>query len=289
MQAALVAVRPGPEGDCPSARLVAEALAARVPGALVPIEEALAPEVLTLVLAGGGGTPSFSLLDREGQVRLHRSLPAPAGTPERDCPALAETVALIVQRYLHELEIPASPPPPQPVARPARPRWDLGLGTVWRPGDQGAAAHELRAALGRRLGATGRVVIGVSGGLAGASSHDYGDGQGTLRRIPAGFWGAWRLGAGPGDLELGILAEAEVVVMHASAGQMTQEVVKPAVVLGAAAAFRLPLGDSLFVRVSTARAFTLLRYEFVARSGESAFATRFTYGTIAAEAGLSFW
>jgi hypothetical protein len=103
-QPPLVAVQPGAEPRCPSAVEVEAALLARVPGVVVAFERAAERRALLLLLAIGAdtGVVDLTLVDAEGRVRLRRSL---AGADEKkDCGALAETAALIVERYLVELD-----------------------------------------------------------------------------------------------------------------------------------------------------------------------------------------
>jgi hypothetical protein len=121
-RAVSVLVAPGSEDGCPSARQVSSALAARIPSTLNNRHGD--PEtVLTVVLPSPGSAqePSFSLVDQQGRLRLFRTLARPGNGQAHDCAALSDTVALIVQRYLEEVELPkieaASPtennrPPP---------------------------------------------------------------------------------------------------------------------------------------------------------------------------------
>src|SRR5436190_23144869 len=99
LHAALLTVRPT-DARCPSARQVNEAIAARLPGVLVPTPAGPPAGVLELRLTETPSDHSFVVLGPGGQVRLSRPLPAATGNL-RDCEALAETVALIVDRYLH--------------------------------------------------------------------------------------------------------------------------------------------------------------------------------------------
>jgi hypothetical protein len=140
LHAALIAVRNTDDAVCPSARQVSDAIQTRLPGVLVAPEQSWLADTLVLTLATDPATraQSFTLVDQHGEVRLRRELPALATAGPEECPALAETVALMVERYLQDLGYRAEPAP-----SPAR-RWDLFLGATWRPGADGLSAYELR-------------------------------------------------------------------------------------------------------------------------------------------------
>src|SRR4051794_41870669 len=119
VNAALITVNAA-DAQCPSGKQVNEAIAARLPGVLVPSSPAPPAGVLELRLAGNPGTGHrLALSDGRGQVLLSRTLPPSTATRDRDCEALAETVALIVDRYLQELAYQS--PPPAAGAGGARP------------------------------------------------------------------------------------------------------------------------------------------------------------------------
>jgi len=111
LQAALVTVAPGPKDNCPSSAQVAAALEKHVPHLLASAPDQNPNNQLTLVLspALGTGDTSFFLIDKNGRVRIYRTLPPPVGDRARDCAALADTVAIIVERYFDELELPNAP------------------------------------------------------------------------------------------------------------------------------------------------------------------------------------
>jgi hypothetical protein len=138
LQAALVTVAPGPSDNCPSSAQVLAALERHVPNLLTSPPDQNTTNQLTLVLspALSTGDTSFFLIDKNGRVRIYRTLPPPVGDRARDCSALADTVALIVERYFDELELPnlpekkrkaepaaatpapLPPPPPKPAGPP---------------------------------------------------------------------------------------------------------------------------------------------------------------------------
>jgi hypothetical protein len=129
----------GPDDGCPSPRQLAEALSAHLPGMVLPLGHATGPTTLRLgVATDAAGAMRLDLSDPEGGPLLHRWLPATERAHAGDCPALAETAALIVERYWHEvgydvpLETPntstkpptpkaTAPPPPPPAPKAAPP------------------------------------------------------------------------------------------------------------------------------------------------------------------------
>ncbi|HEY6478184.1 MAG TPA: hypothetical protein VI456_16515 [Polyangia bacterium] len=113
----------GPDDGCPSPHQLAEALSAHLPGMVLPLGHATGPTTLRLaVTTDAAGAMRLDLSDPEGGPLLHRLLPASERAKGGDCPALAETAALIVERYWHEvgydvpIETPAAPKPPPPKA-----------------------------------------------------------------------------------------------------------------------------------------------------------------------------
>jgi hypothetical protein len=96
---------------CPEAALVAEALTARMPNIIAAGEITSRTAVLGLTLSQGGPTAvRLRLRDRNGAVVLERLLDTtapgggrPPGRVAADCAALADTVALIVERYLRQI------------------------------------------------------------------------------------------------------------------------------------------------------------------------------------------
>ena len=113
----------GPDDGCPSPRQVAEALTAHLPGVVAPLGRPAGQNNLRLAVAtDAAGELRVDLTDPDGGPLLRRRVaPEPAGTGGArsrsvQCAALAETAALIVDRYWHELgyEIPPAPPKPPP-------------------------------------------------------------------------------------------------------------------------------------------------------------------------------
>lgn len=110
----------GPDDGCPSPRQVDDALSVHLPGVVLPLgHAAIGPTTLHLaVTTDAAGALRVDLTDPDGGPLLHRWLSAVERTRGGgDCPALAETAALIVERYWHEvgydvaIEAPPAPPP----------------------------------------------------------------------------------------------------------------------------------------------------------------------------------
>jgi hypothetical protein len=137
----------GADDGCPSPHQLADALSTHLPGMVLPLGHATGPTTLRLaVTTDSAGAMRLDLSDPEGGPLLHRWLPANERAHGGDCPALAETAALIVDRYWHEVgyDVPieaanatpkpqppkaapqppkmAPPPPPKPVAPPPPPK-----------------------------------------------------------------------------------------------------------------------------------------------------------------------
>jgi len=274
LPAVSVLVAPGPEDGCPSARQVSAALSERAPGVL----DARGPDsgsALTLVLPPPGTPqePSFSLIDQQGRLRLFRTLSRPGTTQVRDCAALSVTVAIIVQRYLQEIELPeaeaagespairVAPPAPAPAPSPVVPdsplrawaRWDISLGISQRLANQitGLEAYDLRLSVARTLGArmdTG-LLVRLWGGISGWTLHHWTGGRGDVTRIPSGLELMWRRAASSVELQLGLAGLLDCWILGARA-QTTVHWDTRFVLAGAlAGGMQVPLGRRLFARL----------------------------------------
>ena len=132
----------GPDDGCPSPRQLTDALETHLPGIVAPLGQPIAPTTLRLaVTTDPNGETRLDLSDGGGEPLLRRQLPVTARGRGGDCPALAESVALIVERYWREIgsdvrpvrpanPTPETPPrqdgpesraPPPEAARPRRP------------------------------------------------------------------------------------------------------------------------------------------------------------------------
>jgi hypothetical protein len=287
--ATLIAVKSS-DAQCPSSQQIGEAIEARLPGVLVPPEQSALPEALLLTtsLDPATGAQSFSLVDRQQQVKLRRELPLPTSSGPQECPALAETVALMVERYLQDLGYHPEPPPPPP---PERRRWDLFGGATWRPGTGGLAAYELRMGVGRVLGARGRAGLTLAVGVEGASQQEWRGASGRLRRYPAELRLAWRTAIGKTSLELGPFAGLQLLVLNSHSQDDAATDLRLVPTAGLGAGLRIPLGRAPFVRVVAALGVALLRYDFVNPPPDRtvAFGTERVWGKMGLEAGFSFW
>ncbi len=117
----------GADDGCPSPHQLADALSTHLPGMVLPLGHATGPTTLRLaVTTDAAGTMRLELSDPEGGPLLHRWLPANDRARAGDCSALAETAALIVDRYWHEVgyDVPietANAPPKPPLPKAASP------------------------------------------------------------------------------------------------------------------------------------------------------------------------
>jgi hypothetical protein len=94
-------------------------VSAHLPGLVLPLGRAPGPSALRLsVTTDEAGALRVDLSDPDGGALLRRRVAPEAGGRVKpgDCVALAETAALIVDRYWHEVgyEIPPPPAPPKP-------------------------------------------------------------------------------------------------------------------------------------------------------------------------------
>jgi hypothetical protein len=305
----------GPDDGCPSPRQVTEAMTAHLGGAVLPLGQAPGPTALRLsVVTDAGGITRLDVADPGGEIVLHRTLTPADRTRGPDCPALAETAALIVERYWHEVGYdlpplprpappPAAPPATAPVieARPPPPaaaatggwRWSAAAAAEGRAGLAGSADVAALLAVGaeRRFGL--RLSGGVSNGTTVVAPTF---GTATFRRVP------FRLGAylpvrlGPGVLEPGVGLDLEEIWVNVSANPGTESwrassLCVGRVCLGPGA--DLALGWSLrssrhvYVRV-LAEAGAAVSYRFLAPDNSVIWSTPSTYLDLGIELGLWF-
>jgi hypothetical protein len=160
---------------CPSREQVAEALEAHMPGVLSRPGSTPGPGLLHLALTiTPEGMAHVTMTDGTGALRLERELDlagSAAATPGRplphdrsSCLAFAETITLIIERYMrhlgyHEPPPPALVPPPPPPAPPAPAPTDegperarIGVGLFVRPPYDGPARYEPTLTAALRLG-----------------------------------------------------------------------------------------------------------------------------------------
>jgi len=313
LHAVSVLVAPGPEDGCPSARQVSAALSEHAPAAQRtrgPDSEAS----LTLVLPEPGThqEPSVSLIDQQGMLRLFRILARPGAANARDCVALADTVAIIVQRYLEEVELPdveaPRKSPPIPVASPAsanppapvsaaprlmtRARWDISLAISQRLASQmaGLEPYELRLSLARTLGArtdTG-LMVRLWGGVSGPTERDWNGGRGDVVRVPAGIEVMWRRAISAVELQLGLAGQLDFWILGARYQTNVQWDYRFAAAGAVTGGMQVPLGKRLFLRLSLDFAKAALRYRYVdPNTNETAFSTPSVFGDAGLALGMS--
>jgi hypothetical protein len=285
--ATLIAVKSTGAG-CPSSVQISAAIEARLPGLLVPPEQSGLPEALMLTLSSDPSSraQSFTLTDHDLRVRLRRELPPPPSADPSECPALAETVALMVERYLQELGYRT-----EADTLMDRRRWDLFAGATWRPGADGMSAYEGRLGLGRLLGARRRLALTLALGIEGSSQESWPGATGRLYRFPAELRLVWRHGIGTTTLELGPFAGVQLLVLHSQTPDAAATDVRLVPEAGVGAGLRIPLGKVPFIRLVAALGVAALRYEFVtpAPARIVAFGTERAWGKMGVEAGFSFW
>ena len=240
----------GPDDGCPSPRQVDDALGAHLPGMVLPLGHATGPTTLHLaVTTDAAGAMRMDLTDPDGGPLLHRWLPAIEHGHGGDCPALAETAALIVERYWHEvgydvaIEAPSPPPEPSAPAPPATtekpaatpnaavveqrgppppppvplapPRWWIGAGAGGRLGgstrtESASIAFTVEHSIGpRRFGL--RLSAATNTSVTYQWSAETSTDHVTLRQFPARMGAYLTVPLGPGQLEPGIGVDLDVI------------------------------------------------------------------------------
>jgi hypothetical protein len=233
--AAISVVAPaGPDDGCPSPRQLTEALGAHLPGIVVPLGAPPSPSAHRLaVAADAAGTVRVDLVDPGGEMLLRRVLTPGERTRAADCPALAETVALIVERYWHEvgydvppLPVPApaaprAPPPPTPAptitataptgraAAPGAWRWSLALAGATRTG--GASAFDGSALLAGAV--EGRIGLRLSAGMMETVDAPFSYATATFHRFPIRLGAYLPIPLAVGQLEPGVGIDLEEILL----------------------------------------------------------------------------
>lgn len=307
--AVIVVAASGPDQGCPSPRQVTDALSTRLPGVVVPATAIGAPSALRLTVSGGTGPAPLriDLVDPNGEGRLQRVLSLAERGRGSDCPALAETVALIVDRYLHDVgyEAPFStaPPPEAPPQKPSEPevdearappaprstasapprnRFDLFAAGGWRGtvGQEEADDFELGFGFGfERPRGAGRVGATLSGGVSPVERATLPAGNGTLRRFPLRLGLFVPLLLGPGWIEPGAGVTIDWLRTSWSAGgaaAQNQVSASPAADLGLG--YRLDLVGGLFLRATAVVAMGI-PYHFVTPAANGAVGEQRVFST----------
>jgi hypothetical protein len=242
----IIAVSVAPEQACPASRQVTEALSARLPGVVLPYGQAARPGMVRLGVAVDATAIRIDLADPDGAPLLHRALPARG---PGDCAALADTIALIIERYWREvgydappLQAPAAPTPtpptpPPPVPPPPRPPEPTVTPAVAverqvappverRPTAPVPLSLALAAGVAGRAGDAGtrdasamlavsveaRVGIRLSAGVStsAVSALDV-TRQASFRRFPLRLGAYWPVPLGVGQLEPGLGLDLDLI------------------------------------------------------------------------------
>jgi hypothetical protein len=206
---------------CPSQTQIAESLVARMPGIVARAGRAAGTNLLHLSLTvTPEGVAHVGMTDATGAARLERELDLPrsalgATGHERpqsrdrgaDCTALADTVALIVERYMRHIGYREPPSPalveqtPAPPAPPPPERGALallGIGLSSRPAWHSPARFEPELTAELRLGR-----LSLSAGVAATWPIErpipMGPAAGTftLISVPARLAAGWLFSFGP--------------------------------------------------------------------------------------------
>lgn len=282
---------------CPTGSQVGDSLGARMPGIVAGDAPATGARTLRLALAQvSPNTVRVILTDTAGAVVLERVLDLGSrhtNQPERsatECAALADTVALIVERYLREIGYrpppkpspAASPPEPSPPGRapppqaiattPAavtqRPRLFLGAGSNLATPLTGRAENNQRT-----------LSVEVAGELHLrwiAFSASAGVGQPTetppvprtdagtlqLTPMPLRLGAALRVAAGPGYLLPRVGAGVDVLFISTDriGGSHPGTAFEPVVEAGAA--YQLPLSRRFYVKVQALSVLNIFPHDF---------------------------
>lgn len=300
----------GSEDTCPSARQVTEALQTHFPGQILSPERLEAPprpDLLRAVLdvPADGTVVHFSLIDSRDEVQLRRSIPAPGrGRPPSDCLALAETLAVIVDRYLSSVPYQATetapPPPPVAVAEPPRhegakspPRsTQLYLGGSWQLSSGNPSLLEGRGGADRDIIVTPwRLAALLRVGFSQEERVEWRTSSTTLRRFPVRIGLRVEFPVGPGALESALEAGVDALVGRSSdsLSGKAEEGVRWSPVVGGEAGYRVALTDRLFVRPRVGLAFAIVRYNIAAGSPETVvFQTPTLFSTLGLDVGMVF-
>jgi hypothetical protein len=292
-QASLITVRPDSAVACPTPAQINLALTARIPGLLVRPEQAAGVGALVLELdRDGDGGALLRLVNPQGADQLRRDLSA-KDAPQ-DCAALADTVALIVERYFVELDD-RNARALDAGTRDLGRRWDLSLAAGWRSGADSDGGLQVLARVDRLLGRRFQLSLSAGMGLAAEAvpNGSVYSGEASVRRMPVelGFW--WLRALDPGELQLGLTTGLEItrVSAHWDAAQRTDVFPGPTGAL--AAGLLLPLGEYTFFRATGTLGMALVRYDFYYSDDPAVRRTVFTapsqrfYAKIVGELGVA--
>ncbi|HEY4188562.1 MAG TPA: hypothetical protein VGP07_26060 [Polyangia bacterium] len=311
-----VAITPpsGSDDTCPSARQVTEALQAHLPGQIQAVDRGGVPprpDALRALLdvPADGTVVHFSLVDARGEVQLRRSIPAPGrGRPSAECLALAETLAVIVDRYLAsvpyqaaESEPPVAPPlaniaapSPPPAGGPAaagRATY-VYAGGAWQMSSSSQSVFEANVGVEVELTRSARPLVGfLRGGAAQDESVSLSTGMASLRRFPARLGLFLELPAGPGSFEPTLEAGFDIFLGSSTdtVSDRGERAARWSPVVGAETGYRVALGRRLFIRPRASLGFAIVRYDVAVGGGnEVVFHTPASFSTFGLDAGFVF-
>ncbi len=304
VRAALVTVAPSTDDHCPSSAQVETALETHAPRLVSPRPEDSAALTLTLSPTFATGEMGISLVDKAGLVRLYRVLPPPPGDRARDCAALADTVAFIVDRYFEEVELPnlperkpppappppppSSPPPPPanpklPLPQPVTPEFALSAtgGRRIPGGITELGGTELKLTGGAAVShlelAGGHPWIDISAGLVGIAANrrwDSGNAAGNATSVRSGVDLALLLGWPVGNswLYAGPQASLEMIWLDWRDADPNDPVRREIRFLGAAGlrtSYQYVWRQHFFARADVAGCIAILQQKIVASSDEN--------------------
>jgi hypothetical protein len=240
----IIAVNVVPDQACPASRQVTEALSARLPGVVLPAGQAARPGMVRLAVTVDATGIRIDLADPDGTPLLHRALPARA---PGECAALADTIALIIERYWREvgydappLQAPAAAPPPSPPPpappppRPPEPtvtpavtiEKQVAPAVEGRPSAPVPISLALAAAVAARAGdagardasgmlaftVEGRFGVRLSAGVSTSAASSLNVmGQAAFRRFPLRVGAYWPVRLGVGQLEPGLGLDLDLI------------------------------------------------------------------------------
>lgn len=299
-------------GRCPERPLVEEALARR--GFAAAVGDAR----FRLALSEAGTDLDLTLRDDDGLLLLERSL------PRDDCGALAETVAMLVERRLDGVawrspavpppELPSSPAPPLPAPPPPReppraapraranaaavtarravqaePAWsvDLSAGVLYGTSfKEGSGVPG--AGVGLRLRPAGHLAAQLAVGWLPNETIAAPTGSVRIDRAPIALSGAWSVRWRTLELDLGLCAEAEVLAVSSRGMAPPGSTTRLAVRAGPTVMLGVALVSSLRLVVSASALGVLSGWDFVvAATPAEGGKTRVASQVLALDAGVA--
>jgi len=310
-QSALVTVAPGPADSCPAPAQVAAALEAHAPRLVVAQAEEDPAMRVTLVLSAplATGEMSIFLLDKWGLVKLYRTLPVPTRAETRDCPALADTIALIVDRYFEEIGIPALPeqrspissPPPQTQAPPApAPKIDLprlalalDVGRRFPGGIEDMGGFELKLSAAVRVTRAQQpgdgLWIDLAAGFAGFANQPLKQGSATVVHTAGELSLLWGWATGRGRFYGGPATTLDLLWLASDSNGRSQYEEHLAVAAGLRIGYQHFWANHFFASADLSGHVAIRRYEVTAESDASRviFANPSAFATLSL--GVGFW